>query len=480
MNFEFIQMKITLIGRKKEIKVLEDALASDKPEFVAIVGRRRIGKTFLVKETYGKRINYELTGLQYADKQSQLQNFIFALQNYCPDFDIKEKPKSWLEAFYMLSKALEQQGSSEKKVVFLDELPWLGTKRSKFIMGLSWFWNSWAVNQNIVVVICGSAASWMIEKVINDRGGLHNRVTKLLEVYPFTLGEVREFMQLRKIRLSEYHITQLYMVMGGVPMYLDRIKSELSLAQNIQSLCFQSSGFLSKEFDRLFTKNTEKYTQIVRALATKRGGMTRDEIIVKTTFKNGGYLTAMLDELEASGFIKIYSGYRKKKQLSLYRLIDFYSLFYLTFIEPLRNTMTHFEKFNELPNFKSWSGYTFENICLAHVQQIRKALGISGINSFTSSFFAKPKDGLSGAQIDLLIDRSDNSINLCEIKYSTKNYTVTKRDVENLQNKKTVFAYHTKTKKHIFTTLITTHGVTDNAHRLNHIDQVVTLDDLFE
>jgi len=285
---------------------------------------------------------------------------------------------------------------------------------------------------------------------------------------------------LRKIRLNEYHITQLYMVMGGVPMYLDRIKSDLSLTQNIQNLCFESQGFLSKEFNRLFTKNTEKYTRIVRALATKHRGMTRDEIIGKAKFKNGGYLTSMLNELKASGFIKIYSTYGKRKQLSLYRLTDPYSLFYLTYIEPFGKDKKGFvENLSELPNFKAWSGYSFENICLAHIHQIRKALGISGLNIFTSSFFAKPKDGLKGAQIDLLIDRSDNAINLCEIKYSTKSYTVTKRDVENLQNKKTVFAYHTKTKKHIFTTLITTHGVTDNAHRLNHVDQVVTLKDLF-
>jgi len=476
-------MKKTLIGRKKEIKVLKDALVSEKPEFVAIVGRRRIGKTFLVKETYGKRINYELTGLQYADKKSQLQNFIFALQNYCPDFDIVEKPTSWLEAFYMLSKALEQQGCSGKKVVFLDELPWLGTKRSQFIMGLSWFWNSWAVNQNIVVVICGSAASWMIEKVINDRGGLHNRVTRLLEVQPFTLGEVREFMRLRKIRLNEYHITQLYMVMGGVPMYLDQIEPGLSAVQNIKAICFDSGGYLRKEFDRLFASlfdNAEKHVEIVRALASKRMGMTREEIITETKHKNGGSLTTILNELKESGFIDTYSGYGKRKQLSLYRLTDPYSLFYLTYIEPLVKGKKGFvENLSELPNFKAWSGYSFENICLAHIHQIRKALGISGLNIFTSSFFAKPKDGLKGAQIDLLIDRSDNAINLCEIKYSTKSYTVTKRDVENLQNKKTVFAYHTKTKKHIFTTLITTHGVTDNAHRLNHVDQVVTLKDLF-
>ena len=273
------------------------------------------------------------------------------------------------------------------------------------------------------------------------------------------------------------------MVMGGVPMYLDQIEPGLSAVQNIKAICFEPGGYLRKEFDRLFASlfdNAEKYVEIIRALASKRMGMTRDAIIAETKFNNGGSLTTILSELSESGFINRYPGYGKRKQLSLYRLTDPYSLFYLTFIEPLvAEKQTIFDDLSDLPNFKTWSGYTFENICLTHSRQIRKALQISGYTSI-SSFFAKPKDGLKGAQIDLLIDRSDNAINLCEIKYSTKNYTVTKRDVENLNNKKEVFTYHTKTKKHIFTTIITTHGVTDNPHRLNHIDQVVTLKDLFE
>jgi len=472
-----------LIGRTEEIATLETALKANRPEMIAVIGRRRVGKTFLVKQTYGQFLDFELTGLQHATKKEQLQNFLFAFQNAFPDYSIDEKPKTWLAAFFMLSKALEEKRKQEKLVVFLDELPWLGTKRSGFITALGWFWNSWAVNQSIVLVICGSAASWMVEKVINDKGGLHNRVTKLLSISPFSLGETEAFLKTRHIHLSRYQITQLYLTMGGIPMYLDQVQPGLSAVQNIQAICFQRNGYLRKEFDRLFASlfdNPTNHIEIIRALAAKKIGMKREEIIAKTTFKNGGMLTTILSELHESGFIEIFNGYGKKTRDSLYRLSDPYSLFYLTFIEKLgANARTDFTKLSDLPNYKAWSGYAFENICLNHIDQIRKALSIAGIFTTISSFVTKAKDGLSGAQIDLIIDRSDHSINICEIKFSHADYTVSKRDVDNIANKKKVFQYHTKTKKHLFTTLITTFGLTENAHRLNNIDQVVVLDDLF-
>ena len=477
-------MKKIVIGRRPEIKVLNTALLSSQPELVAVIGRRRVGKTYLIKETYRNHIDFELTGLQHASKADQLQNFLFALKNYFPDFEIEEKPTSWLSAFFMLSKAIEGKKKKGKWVVFLDELPWLGTKRSGFITGLGWFWNSWAVNEPVVLVICGSAASWMIEKVINDKGGLHNRVTKMLMLHPFSLGETADYMKAKKIHLTNYQITQLYLAMGGIPMYLDQVQPGLSAVQNIQAICFDRGGYLRKEFQRLFSSlfdNWEKHVLVIRTLAAKRIGMTRDEIIANTKLKNGGMFSTILSELIESGFVEVYAGYGKKKQLSIYRLIDPYSLFYLTFIESLGpNSKADFTKLSDLSNYKSWSGYAFENICLTHIDQIRKALGISGISTTISSFIAKKKDGFPGTQIDLLIDRSDHSINLCEIKFSTTDHKVTKKEVENLMNKKRVFQYHTKTKKHIFTSIITTFGVVENSHRVNHIDQVVILEDLFE
>lgn len=476
-------MKKILIGRKEEQQKLLEALQSSQPEFLAIIGRRRIGKTYLVKQTFVQEIDFELTGLQHAKKAEQLLNFTFAFRTWFPDFEFNAKPKSWLEAFHLLSQGLKMKAKQGKMVVFLDELPWLGSKRSEFIRGLGWFWNSWAVNQKIVLVVCGSAASWMIEKVVNDRGGLHNRITKLLFLHPFTLGETAAFLQSRKIKLNQYQIAQIYMTMGGVPMYLDQLKPGLSAVQNIQEICFHRNGYLRLEFDRLFASlfdNAENHIQIIQILATKKMGMTRQEIIDKGHFSNGGMLTALLKELQQSGFLEIYNGYGKKSRQSLYRLSDPYTLFYLTFLAHLgNNAHADFNKLSDLPNYKSWSGYAFENLCLLHIPQIKKALGISGIYSTIATFFSKPKDKLPGTQIDLIIDRNDQSINICEIKFSNSSYEWTKKDVENLETKKMVFQHHTKTGKHLFSTIISTFPLFDNTHKLNHVDQVVILEDLF-
>jgi uncharacterized protein len=477
-------MNHLLIGRKRPIAELEEARTSSKPELVALIGRRRVGKTYLVKQVYAQQIDFELIGAQHGSIGSQIQNFVLSIGKYFPDFVIKQKPNSWIEAFHLLGQALETLRKTEKKIIFFDELPWLDTKRSNFVAGLSYFWNSWAVNQPIVVVICGSAASWMIKKIINDKGGLHNRVTRRLFLYPFSLAETEEYCQARHIHLSRFHLLQIYMVMGGVPMYLEQLKTGLSAVQNIQEICFDPNGYLYDEFDRLFSSLFDNYQQhilVIRALASRRNGLTRQDIIAATKFTNGGMLSDILNELEQSGFISIYNGYGKKVKESVYRLTDFYTHFYLTFIEPLgKRSQMDFTQFSDLPKWKIWSGYAYENLCLTHIAPIRKALGINGIASSISSFVAAPKDGLSGAQIDLLIDRSDQSINVCEIKFSNDMYEVTKKDVDNIANKKTVFKHHTKTNKHLFTTLITTFGVVNNNNRLNYIDQVVTQDDLFK
>ena len=266
-------------------------------------------------------------------------------------------------------------------------------------------------------------------------------------------------------------------------MYLEQLKQGLSAIQNIQEICFDPNGYLYDEFERLFASlfdNHQQHILVIRALASRRNGLTRQEIIASTKFSNGGMLTDILNELEQSGFISIYNGYGKKVKESVYRLTDFYTHFYLTFIEPLgKYAKLNFKELSDLPKWKTWSGYAFENICLTHLEQIRKALGINGISSSISSFVAQPRDGFSGTQIDLLIDRSDQSINVCEIKFSQDTYEFTKKDVDNMTTKKSVFRYHTKTNKHLFTTLISNFGVVNNSNRINYIDQVITQDDLF-
>lgn len=393
-------------------------------------------------------------------------------------------PKNWLLAFSELSQAMDALYPNERKVLFLDELPWMATPRSGFLAALGWLWNSWATKRNVVVVICGSAASWMIRRVINHRGGLHNRITRMMLLLPFTLAEMEFYCRTRQITLDRYQLLQLYMVLGGIPLYLDLLKPGLSATQNIERICFERGAYLRSEFDRLFASlfdRYERHLQVVRALASVRRGLTRNELKARLTLSDGGGLSRLLDELEASGFITIYGSYRKKKQFQLYRLTDGYSHFYLSFLEKItRNAKVEFTGLTNLPQWRTWAGYAFENVCLEHISQIRRALGINGISSQTATFIARPKDGLPGAQIDLLIDRQDRNINLCEMKFSVREIQLTKAMVEHLRTERLVFAHHTKTKKHVFLTLVTIYGVKNDDHINHGIDQVITMDDLFQ
>ncbi len=471
-----------LIGRTDEKKRLIRALESDKPELVALTGRRRVGKTFLVRKTYEKHIKLEITGLQNTNKKAQLRNFHISMQAYGLKPE-EGQADNWLDTFFALTQALEQLNIKEKYVVFFDELPWMASKRSDFISGFSYFWNSWASKQHIVVVICGSATSWMIEKVINDKGGLHNRITDIVHLYPFTLGQTEEFLAARGIRYPRYQTLLLYMTLGGVPMYLDFVRKDLSAIQNINRICFDETGFLSDEFNRLFPAlfdRHERHISIVKALADKQKGLTRNELVKASGLPEGGSFTKTLKELEQSGFIKKFSGMGKRKKDALYRLTDAYSLFYLSQIEPNKDVQSlDVEQLFLTPSFKSWTGYAYENICFSHIPQLKKHLGISGVLTKTFSYVAKPTDDLPGTQIDLLIDRMDRSIHLCEIKFSQNPYILDKKTAENIRQKHAVFRHHSKTKKHLFTTFITTFELVENKQKTDIVDQNITMDDLF-
>ncbi len=473
-----------ITGRKKEIAILEKAYQSKRAELIAVIGRRRVGKTFLIKEIYQTKIDFELTGLQDAPLGEQLQNFSYQLAEFMNVKIPLKEPKNWLEAFRMLINFLKEKKQERKQVIFLDELPWLATPKSGFLRGLSYFWNSWADNQNVVIVICGSAASWMIQKVVNHKGGLHNRITKRIQLYPFSLLETEQYLQSKHIRLNRYQLVQVYMAIGGIPHYLKEIENGMSAVQIINEICFSETGLLRDEFSKLYPAlfdNAEKHIAIIRALAQKRQGLNRNEIIKYSKLTNGGSLTRVLDELIQSGFIATYQPFNKKKKDTLYRLADEYSLFYLQFIEKnLGDKKEVWQRLSQTQAYKTWSGYAYENICLKHVDQIKEALRIGGVYSTTSSFYKKGTKLEKGTQIDLLIDRNDQIINLLEIKFYKDEMVLSKSDAAQFKEKLTIFQRTTKTKKHLFLSLITTFGIAPNQYSIGLIDQVLTLDDLFK
>ena len=477
-------MQDHFIGRQPELTILEDALNSREAEMVAVIGRRRVGKTYLIKTKYEKEIIFEITGLQNANQQQQLDHFNFTVRQYIPSNLPIEQATNWLQAFRILTQVLKNKLSKKKKVIFFDELPWLATNKSGFLMGLEFFWNSWAVKQNVVVVICGSASSWMIEHLVNNTGGLYNRITKRIYMQPFTLSETKLYLDSKGYRFSNYQIAELYMAIGGIPHYLKEIKGNRSTIQNIDLLCFSSNGLLRDEFSLMFSslfENAEKHRAIIRALATSKQGLTRQKIVSISKVAENGNTTKVLEELQQSGFITSYYPFGKKKKGMLYRLTDEYSLFYLQFIEnSAHEGLGTWKHLSQTQAYKTWRGYAFESLCLKHLTQIKKALSIGGVYSQSSSFYKKGTKEEKGTQIDLVLDRNDQVINLFEIKFSNKPFVITKSYAEQLRQKIWTFQAMTKTRKQLTLIFITTFGLTQNQYSLELVMDDLTLDDLFE
>jgi uncharacterized protein len=471
-----------LIGRKEEIKLLEKLKVSDKPAFVALYGRRRVGKTYLVRQIFEPTFSYYLTGVTNTSTRQLLSNFHTALVHKHPTAERFKVPKNWFEAFLQLSTVLEAQEVG-KKIIFLDELPWFDTPKSGFIPALEYFWNSWAsARTDVLLIVCGSAASWMINNLINHHGGLHNRVTHRLALEPFTLAECESYMASRGFNYERYQIIQLYMVTGGIPFYLERAEKGLTATQNIDQLCFTKNGLLRTEFDNLYAslfKTSDNHILVIETLAKKNKGMSREELIEKTHLTNGGSLTKVLSELEESGFIHRYKSFGNTIRNAQYQVSDFYSLFYLKFIKntDITDQNSWIDRLDN-PQVRAWSGYAFEQVCLAHLPQIKKALGIGSVQTYSSVW--QGSDGTTSAQIDLVIDRRDQAINLCEMKFSINSFVIDKAYADNLRQKIGVFKAATATRKAIFLTFITTYGLADNEYAGSLVQNSLTMDALFE
>ncbi len=477
-----------LIGRENELKHLKEYLNSDKSEFIAVYGRRRVGKTFLIRMAANDDFSFFVTGVHKATKSEQLINFAVALQKYTGS-DKLSIQKNWILAFYELSRYLETLPENKQKVIFIDELPWMDTAKSGFIAALENFWNSWAVMRNdIKLIVCGSATSWMINNLIRNRGGLHNRLTHHIVLEPFTLRECELYFRSFGFSYSRKQIAECYMVMGGIPYYLSMMDKSKSLAYNIDQLFFASNAPLKGEFNDLYKalfKNASPHINVVTSLATKGIGLTRKQILKSTGLADNGAFSIVLDELEQCGFIRLYEPFdnistadnKRQKRDTIYQLVDFYTLFYFKFIKNNRYQDEHFWTASiNSPMHNVWSGFSFEMLCLNHLKQIKQALGISGVQTLASSWRSKDSD--CKTQIDLLIDRKDETVNICEIKYSKNEYEITKEYEENLQRKINAFSQETGTRKSLLLTMITTYGIKQNLHS-GIVQSEIVLDDLF-
>jgi predicted AAA+ superfamily ATPase len=474
-----------LTGRHSEQKILAGLLTSGESELIAVYGRRRVGKTYLVRNYFASQLVFEFTGVHEAGLKDQLQNFAQSLQKFMQAGIPLATPANWIEAFDFLDRYIDTLDTTKPAVIFFDEFPWIHTPKSGFLQAFDHWWNSYASRRSQVkVVICGSAATWMIDNVINSRGGLHNRVTQVIRLLPFTLAETEEYLQSRGVRLDQYQLLQIYMAMGGVPQYLRNVQAGESAAQAIDRLCFTKDGVLKQEFDNLYRSlfaDSTHHEKIIRALARKTTGLNRNEIIRECHFTSGGTTSRLLKELEESGFIAAYRPFGKTANDSLYKLSDEYSLFYLKFIDGNTATGkgTWLRQANS-PSYRSWSGFAFESVCQKHSLQIRKALGIEGVRADFYSWRYLPGPGKTGAQIDLVLDRDDRCINLCEMKFTDSEFTIDKAYATELDNKVRVFREETNTKKTLFLTLVTTYGVKKNEQYLGRVQNEIPMTELFK
>ena len=470
-------MEIT--GRQQEMDILCKYASSNQPEFVAVYGRRRVGKTFLIDKTLGSQMVFETSGVLIGEKEDQFAAFNQSLRRI--GYEGKSLDK-WMDAFFALEQTLTPRlDKSKRQIIFIDELPCFDVHGTRFVAALGHFWNSWvSKHDNLMLVVCGSATSWMVDHIVNNHGGLHDRITHLMHLHPFTLAQTEQYLKTRHFKWDRLSVLQAYMIFGGIPYYLSLIKPNESMVSATDRLLFSTKGELHSEYERLFASlfaNPAPYMAIIKALAAHRYGLTRIEIADILKKSDGGNLSGQLDNLVKCDFVSYYRTKTKKinKNGGIYVLADHFTQFYHSFVE--NETDESFWTHNlRSPKANTYFGLSYERVCMAHIPQIKKALGISQIG--TEHYSWRSNDPTQRAQVDLIIERSDRLINLCEIKYSATTYTIDKSEDMKLRIRQATFVDQTKTRYGIIPTYITTYGLTPNSYASNILNNI-TLDDLF-
>lgn len=470
-----------IIARKEELSILKEAYECDSSQFIAIYGRRRIGKTYLAREAFNYNFFFSHSGIANGSKKEEINAFLQSLKEQGGEYDMQAS--DWLGAFSYLKRKIESS-DLKKKVIFLDELSWIAGKRGdEFLKALEFFWNSWASNRkDVLLLVSSSATSWLLNHIIHSKGGFYHRLNHTIKLSPFSLKECKEYVLNSDYGMTDGQILECYMVFGGIPYYWSLLKKGYGVSQNIDRLFFSETGELREEFTYLYSSmfnRPEEYIRIITAIAKKRKGLTRNELIEDAKIKDSGNLSKKIEELIACGFLKEYVPFGKKKVNIVYQLIDNFTIFYFHFMKPMPTDTNFYLNNSQSGKLNAWRGLSFELVCLQHIDQIKKALGIYGVTTQECSWTCKPNEaeGIVGHQIDFLISRKDSVINLCEMKYSQVPYAVTQKEEEDFRRRTSDFLRVTKTKSSVFTTLISPYGIQTNRYS-NAISNVIDLSDL--
>ncbi|MBO6026127.1 MAG: AAA family ATPase [Bacteroidales bacterium] len=470
-----------IIGRDAEINRLKSVAASPRPEFIALYGRRRVGKTFLVNQVFKDQFAFKMTGVIEGSLKDQFTAFTDAMEDF--GYETPEPPTDWMKAFIMLKNALKKNKNNEgRRIVFIDELPAMDAENSNVAGAVGYFWNKWAsLQDDIVLIICGSATSWMITNVIDSKGGLHDRITEEMPIHPFCLREVEAYLKEHHFVWNRQMALQAYMVFGGIPYYLSLLDKDESLVQNVDRLFFSRDTKMRREFRRLFNtlyKHPERYIDIIKALGKSRQGMTREQLAAALKCANNGHLGDKLEDLVHCDLIRknIVREKEIKNKDAIYQLCDFFSLFYLTFVKRAEVETDYWSHHINTPEVNTWMGLAYERICMAHIPQIKRALRIDGISTLNYSW--RSKTSTPAVQIDIIIERADRIVNVCEVKYSQDEYELDKNEYDKINRRRNTFIKETGLRHASWLTMITTEGLAKGMYS-EMIQSQVVMDDLF-
>lgn len=482
---------MTLIARNREQKRLNAFFNANEARLLALYGRRRVGKTYLIENFFKPKncVFFQATGVKNGGLSRQVGLFVNEISQVFYQGAPLQYKNDWFMVFELLTKALGKESTKIPIVLFLDEFPWLATQKSHLIEAFEYFWNRhWHSMNNVRFILCGSNSSWIIKKIINNTEGLHQRVTDKINLRPFNLAECKKYLEYKKIKLNDAHILNLYMVFGGIPLYLNQIQKNLTSEQNIDNICFSRDGLLFNELNELFGslfQNAEQYVQLAETISLSPYGLSQGQIAKKTNVTAGGTLSERLKKLEDCGFIVSFVPYGNNHKGQYYKIQDPYITFYFKWIKPAKSALEKLNKpegywlsKSQTSSYHAWSDIAFEAVCYLHINQIRKALSLTA-SALPYGWRYIGSRLKTGAQIDLLFIRGDNAITICEIKFSRSPYTITKVTAQNLKQKIEIFKQVTNTKKQLFTAMICTYGLKPNLYSDELISSVVTLDNLF-
>ena len=472
-----------LVARISEISRLKEFYKSGKPEFVALYGRRRVGKTYLVERLFEKEFAFNVTGIIEGSREEEDAVFLNALRR----IGYTGEPfKTWIDAFNILKALLQKKIRKGRRcIVFIDELPCFDTLRAGFVKAFGDFWNDWGCkHEEAMLIVCGSATTWMIKNIIDSHGGLHNRITHEMHIHPFNLAETEEYLLSQGVEWDRLSIVQLYSVLGGIPYYLSLIRKDDSIASAVDRLFYSEDAELRSEYSRLFKslyKSPEPYMKIIDALCSHKSGLTREEILEKMSGVDNGHLSEYLENLEKCDFIRLYyvkdsTGRKLKKTGGIYQMMDFFTVFHNSLLSRPSTDPHYWSNHLGTPSMNTWLGLSFERICMYHVPQIKQALGIDRIG--TEYFSWRSRESAPSVQIDLLIEREDRKVNICEIKYSETEYSLQKDEEAKIRSRIGAYKDESRTRYSLLPVLITTYGLKEGKYS-SLLKNVVTMEQLF-